>query len=252
MSIQELKLVSVIMPCYNAASTVKRSIESVLNQTYRFLELIIIDDFSIDSTLDVILEFKTFDNRIRVITNDSNKGVAYSRNVGLEIASGEYVAFIDSDDYWDLCKIEIQLAVMLDKHCDLSGTSYYRMDINGRNLGTVNLDNEIITYFSLLKGNVIAMSSSMVKREAIQEIRFENIGHEDYYFWLILLRNGSTGFALNFCLLYYTVRANSLSSNKIKAVSYSWDIYRNKLNLSVIRSLRYFTVHLIKSVLKRF
>jgi glycosyltransferase involved in cell wall biosynthesis len=246
-----LDLVSVIMPCYNASNTILHSIESVLNQSYKRLELIIIDDFSTDNSLSIILKFQKTDKRVKLIKNNTNKGVSYSRNRGIDNALGKYIAFIDSDDYWDLDKINIQINYMLDNDWDITFTSYYRIDLSGTILSTVNLKNKIISYSDLLKGNVIAMSSSIVKKEKIQNIRFENIGHEDYLFWLSILKNGTLAYPIKSFLTYYTVHNNSLSSNKFKAISYTWCIYRNNLNYSLLKSLYFYFVHLLNSVIKR-
>ena len=90
-------LFSIIMPAYNSQATIKESIASVLNQTYQNFELIIINDNSSDATLSIITNF-CHDKRILVINNENNMGVAQSRNRGLEMASGEIIAFLDSDD----------------------------------------------------------------------------------------------------------------------------------------------------------
>lgn len=98
-------LFSIIMPAYNSQATIKESIASVLNQTYQNFELIIINDNSSDATLSIITNF-CHDKRILVINNENNMGVAQSRNRGLEMASGEIIAFLDSDDIWYPNKLE--------------------------------------------------------------------------------------------------------------------------------------------------
>jgi len=107
MSKQNSYLVSVIIPTYNRAEELKRAMKSVLNQTYRNLELIIIDDGSIDDTENTVQFFS--DDRIKYLRNDENMGVAHSRNRGLAIARGNYVSFLDSDDEWLEDKLDVQL-----------------------------------------------------------------------------------------------------------------------------------------------
>lgn len=97
-------LVSVILPTYNRASLLPRAIKSVLNQTYKSFELIIIDDNSTDNTKKNINDFK--DKRIKYIWHKENKGAAASRNKGIKLAKGEYIAFQDSDDEWFPKKLE--------------------------------------------------------------------------------------------------------------------------------------------------
>lgn len=104
-------IVSVIIPTYNRAHLVSRSIQSVLNQTYQDFELIIIDDGSNDNTEDVIEEFQKKDKKIRYIRHDKNKGGSAARNTGVRAAKGEYIAFQDSDDEWFPEKLEKQMKI---------------------------------------------------------------------------------------------------------------------------------------------
>jgi glycosyltransferase involved in cell wall biosynthesis len=244
-------LVSVIMPCYNASNTISISIESVLKQSYKNIELIIIDDFSTDNSLSIISNFQKIDERIKLLKNKFNKGVAYSRNQGIEKASGSYIAFLDSDDYWDLNKIYIQMNYMNDNDCDITFTSYYRINSNGVIIGSVNLNNTIVSFDNLVKGNVIAMSSSIIKKDKIHNFYFENIGHEDYLFWLNILKNGNLAYPIESFLTYYRVHNKSLSSNKFIAISYTWSIYRNNLKFPLLKSLYYFLLHIFNSTIKR-
>lgn len=100
---------SVIIPAYNAAKTIERCLDSIINQTYKNLEIIVVNDGSNDDTLKICKKYARKDNRI-VIINNENKGVSYSRNCGIEISSGDYVTFVDSDDYLDLNCFEIILS----------------------------------------------------------------------------------------------------------------------------------------------
>ena len=91
--------ISIILPNYNSEKYLKETIESVLNQTYRDFEFIIVDDASTDKSMDIIRSFQ--DSRIKYIQSDRNRQVAYTANIGMEMAEGEYIARIDSDDIWD-------------------------------------------------------------------------------------------------------------------------------------------------------
>ena len=125
----ENAMVSVIIPVYNRVDTIKRAIDSVLCQTYKNLELIIVDDCSNDNTLQVIREFQ--DKRMKVITSERNSGANAARNKGIMAAKGQYVAFQDSDDEWVQDKLKIQLQDMIDRdlsasfcaHCLIDGMS---------------------------------------------------------------------------------------------------------------------------------
>lgn len=100
-----MKKISVIVPIYNSEKYIRRCIESIINQTYKELEIILINDGSTDNSLDIISEYKKNDSRI-VVINQKNSGVAFSRNKGLNVSKGEYLMFMDNDDYIDLDYIE--------------------------------------------------------------------------------------------------------------------------------------------------
>lgn len=102
-------LVSVIIPTYNREKVIKRSIDSVLNQTINNLEVIIVDDRSTDNTKEIIEEYQKKDNRLKYIVNENSKGPAGARNMGLKVACGKYIAFLDSDDEWEKFHIEESL-----------------------------------------------------------------------------------------------------------------------------------------------
>lgn len=103
-------LISVIIPTYNRAALVKRAIESVLAQTYSRLEIVVVDDASSDDTANVINSMR--DGRIRYLPQQENAGASTSRNIGVQAATGEYVAYLDSDDTWEPTKVERQLAAV--------------------------------------------------------------------------------------------------------------------------------------------
>ena len=244
--------VSIIFPCFNSSNTISQSIHSVLNQTYENWELIIIDDFSYDNTFNIINEFATKDHRIVVIKNNRNMGVAFTRNTGIDRASGKFISFLDSDDYWSKNKLEVQLGIMIKNNYNLTFTSYYRVDINDKIISKVSIYQKNIGFSDLLKGNVIALSSSMICSDIVKKFSFKKVGHEDYLFWLNILQKPIIGYSINSFLTYYRVHHNSLSGNKLKAVRYTWNIYRNHLKFSYLKSLYYFVIHIYNSIKKRF
>ena len=107
--------VSVIIPTYNRAHLVDRAIQSVLNQTYKDFELIIVDDGSTDNTEDIIKEFQKKDERIKYIRHEENRGGSAARNTGIKAAKGEYIAFLDSDDEWLPIKLGRQISEFTNK-----------------------------------------------------------------------------------------------------------------------------------------
>lgn len=243
--------ISIVMPSYNSEKFIEKSIYSVINQTYKNWELLIIDDCSNDNSLELIKHFCQIDSRIKLIIHQKNHGVAESRNRGLKEAIFPYIAFLDSDDVWDQNKLEIQVNFMIKNNVAISFTEYYRINEFDQKIGEVNKIPKEVNYFDLLKGNSIAMSTSMIDTRIVDKIRFEKIGHEDYYFWLKSLKNGYLAKGINRKLVYYRVHSASLSSNKLKAITFTWIIYRKWLKLNFFESIYYFLIHEFKAILKR-
>ena len=243
--------VSIILPSYNSANFIKKTIDSVLSQSYSEWELIIVDDCSTDNSLNIVEEYSEIDNRIIVIKKDVNSGVADSRNLGIKSASGFYLAFLDSDDIWHSEKLKSQVDFMRKKGAAISFTQYFRIDINDTIIKEVQNIPKVVTYNDLLKGNSIAMSTSMIEYEKIEGVFFEKIGHEDYYFWLYILKQGLVAYGLKETLVFYRVHQSSLSSNKFKAIKYTWFIYKNMLKLNIFETIYYFFIHEFKAVIKR-
>src|SRR5690606_9946149 len=117
---------SVIMPAWNASRDIEASIRSVLAQTHRAFELIVIDDASTDDTRDIVERLRKEDGRICLVCNPVNYGVSITRNHGMEHARGRYLMFLDSDDLWEPGKVATQLAFMRETGCVVSYMDYLR------------------------------------------------------------------------------------------------------------------------------
>lgn len=241
-------LISIIMPAYNASATIKESIDSVLSQSYRHWELIIIDDASTDNTLDVIKNYQKKDKKIKVLKNKNNLKVAKTRNRGLDKAKGQYIAFLDSDDKWTHTKLENQLNFMLKNNIKFSYTNIQILNKKNKEL---KFEREA-DYKKLLKGNQISCLTVMLDSSLVNNLRMKDIGHEDYLFWLeILKENNIKAYNVNKTLAYYRDEGDSLSSNKLKAASWQWNIYRNHLKLSLLSSIYNFLFYIINGIKKR-
>ena len=127
-------MISIITPNYNCGDYISETIESVLLQTYSNWELIIVDDCSSDDSYKIALDYAKKDSRIKVIRNETNLGTAISRNKALDIAKGDYIAFLDSDDLWEKDKLELQLNFMQENNCDFSFSQYDLIDEKGLSL----------------------------------------------------------------------------------------------------------------------
>jgi glycosyltransferase involved in cell wall biosynthesis len=245
-------LVSIVMPVYNAAATVLRSIRSVLAQTHPQWELIAVDDCSRDGSWALLGESAALDPRIRPVRLARNSGVAAARNAALDAAIGRHVAFLDSDDRWHPRKLELQLACMRETGARVSYAAFDRVAEDDRILSHV-LPPASVTHEDMLKSNHIGNLTGMYLREAAPDARFLAMGHEDYVFWLELVRRAGQAVCVpsDEPLASYLVRASSVSSNKLRAVGWQWRIYRDVEKLGFASALRYMSFYAWHALAKR-
>jgi len=220
-------LVSVIMPAYNSEKFIEDSINSVLKQTYPNMELIVIDDLSTDRTVKIVEQFRKKDSRVLLEKNEVNLGVSETRNKGISLANGDWIAFLDSDDIWKRNKIEIQMknANQANARFLFTGVTY----INEENIpyrGTFKVPNKV-SYKELLKQNVITCSSVLVKKSLFDSVKMKKDDtHEDYGAWLSILKNEPYAYGINQPLLIYRISKKSKSGNKIKSLLMAYKTYR--------------------------
>ena len=206
-------LVSVIMPYYKKKSFYLKSINSVLKQTYKNLEIIIIYDDQNKDELDFIKNCINIDSRVKIIFNETNKGVAYSRNKAISIAQGEYIAFLDCDDYWEDNKTELQLNFMEDNGYEFSFTTYKVVDSDDKIIGQIKA-NKVLGYNELLKSCDIGLSSVILKRKLLENMKFPILTtKEDFVLWLNLLKNSVELKGLDKVLMFWRQTSHSLSSS---------------------------------------
>lgn len=230
----EDKLVSVILPAYRRASLVPRAARSVLEQSYSFTELIVVDDGSDDGTADAAKAVAANDDRMKVIRLPSNKGVRYARNVAMEAARGQFVAFLDSDDFWLPEKLAIQMDALATSGAILSFTGFRRTRSDNNNIGAQVRVPERVSYPQLLRTNVIATSSVLIDRAKTGAFQMADASHDDYATWLQLLRPGGWAIGIDQDLMRYEISAKSLSSNKLVSAVQTWEIYRNNESMGLL------------------
>ena len=221
----EKPVVSVIMPAYNCEKFIAKAIESVLAQNVS-LELIILNDCATDGTERVIQQYLS-DQRIRYVKNDRNMGVARTRNEGVRMAIGEYVAFLDSDDWWEREKLSKQLALIKKEKKVLCSTGRELVDINGKLTGREIPVKETISYSMMLKQNWINCSSVLLKRKVAEEFPMEHEdSHEDYITWLKILQKYQYACAINEPLLKYRLSSQGKSGSKFKSAKMTFKVYQ--------------------------
>jgi teichuronic acid biosynthesis glycosyltransferase TuaG len=249
----EEKLCSVIIPTYNCAGTIRQAVHSAQNQTYKNSEIFILDDGSTDETLRIAKALAKDDNRIRVFQNQQNLGVALTRNKGFDLAEGNFIAVLDSDDIWEPDKLQEQIALLEKTDCGFCYTSYSCVDSAGIVIGSEHIIPESCTFTDLLKENVICCSSVVLKKELIEKHKMSNdYFHEDFVFWLELLKDGYKACGCPQPLVKYRVSQHGRSHNKLSAAKNRWLVYRNYLHLPFFPSLYYFCVYAANGIKKYY
>lgn len=238
------------MPAYNCEKYIKEAIISVLKQSYRLWELIIIDDCSTDKTVDIVRECVDYDNRIKLHINKNNQGVSSARNKGISLAKGMWIAFLDSDDIWERTKLEKQISLANNTGAKFLFTGSAYINEGGEYYPGIFEVPERVTYNSLKRQNVISCSSVLVQRSFFTNIKMENDDmHEDYAVWLRILKSGIEAYAVNEPLLIYRISPKSKSGNKFKTLKMTYKVFRF-IELSRYKSI-YFTIsHVINSIYK--
>ena len=163
-------MVSVIIPAYNRENTIERAVMSVLNQTYKDLELIVVDDCSKDNTVEVLKSIE--DDRLKIIELEKNSGACVARNVGIENAQGDYIAFQDSDDEWLLDKLEKQMAIFEKEKVDLVFCAFNRFGL-GEDLTYPKFPEGIVERKVLLEDSRISTQTLIGKKECFENIKFD-------------------------------------------------------------------------------
>lgn len=241
-------VVSVVMPAYNCESTIGQAVESVIAQDVDW-ELIIVNDQSTDGTLEKLADYKD-DKRIRILNNIQNMGVAKSRNAGVQEAKGEYIAFLDSDDWWTKDKLGRQLKVMQETGCVLCSTARELVNGAGESMGKIIGVEERISYRKLLYGNQINCSSVLVRRDVmLQHPMTHEDSHEDYIAWLEILKEHGDAVGINEPMLKYRFDTGSKSGNKGKSAIMHYKALRYA-GVGRCRAVVYFCSYAVKGVLK--
>lgn len=249
-------LISIISPVHNAGKYIEDTIKSVLAQTEKNFELIIVDDCSTDDSVKKIEGFD--DARICLVRLNENQGAWAARNKGLETATGRYIAFIDSDDLWTPDKLEKQLKFLTEKKKEdvkagFTFTGYEFADETGKGLGKVVKVPKKMNLKQAFNNTTIFTSTVLIDREQVPDelIRMPHIKSEDTATWWNILKAGHVAYGLNENLTLYRRSAGSLSSDKVEALRRIWNLYRQVGGLSVPASAFHFCCWAVTAVWRR-
>lgn len=235
----EKNLVSIIMPTFNCGDFISETIKTVMTQTYVEWELIIVDDCSTDDTVKKIEEMYGSNSQIRVTQLEKNSGTAVARNKGLDLAKGEYIAFLDSDDFWLPEKLEMQIHFMETHNSQFSATSYINENEYGELSSYKRVPPKRCNYNKMLHLSCpIGNSTVIFKRDGLEDVRVPLIRkRNDFALWLQILKKIDYCYGLDQVLTIYKKRSNSLSANKLKLGKYHWYLYRHIEKLNLPRSV---------------
>ena len=231
--------VSVIMPAYNAASYIETAIRSVMRQSFTDWELIVIDDCSQDTTVEIVTGLAAEDHRITLLRNEVNMGVSKTRNRGLDLAKGSFVALLDSDDVWYPQKLEKQVALAQRENAGLVYCSYAIVNENGQKKCEDFLVPETTDFEASLIQSVVSCSTALLSRRVVDAYRFNSAYyHEDLVLWLQILKDGFSAFGVVDVLAEYRVMDGTRASNKLKVAVHRWRIYHEYLGFSLYKSTK--------------
>lgn len=228
--------VSIIMPYYNAAKYIIETVSSIIAQTYHDWELIIVDDCSTaPETEEVLQNVQSLDSRIRVLRTEKNGGAGVARNVGINVAKGEYLAFCDSDDWWYPTKLEEQLKYMEDNNYSFTCSwyedaneklePYYTMKQSPRN-----------TYDSMISGCNIGTPGVMINLRKLGKKYMPNLRRaEDWGLWMMYLEDTDL-YTYPKALWKYRHVSGSETSNKWKQMKAVVDMYQTVLKFNCLKA----------------
>jgi len=245
-------MISIVSPVYNAEKYISKTIDCIIAQTYQDFELIMVDDGSKDKSVEIIESYK--DSRVRCVKNDHEKKGAFSaRNKGIELAKGEYLAFIDADDLWDEKKLERTLEYMKANDAAFVFTAYEFGDEEGIGTGKIVHVPEKLSYKKALSRTVIFTSTVLMDLRKLDKklIFMPDIASEDTATWWNILRSGIVAYGLDENLVTYRRSGGSLSSNKVVAIKRIWNLYRKNEKLGVLKSLYYMVGWAVRAVVRR-
>ncbi|QSX09600.1 glycosyltransferase family 2 protein [Alkalibacter rhizosphaerae] len=242
---------SVVIPVYNREEYIERTLRSILNQTFKDIEVIVIDDASTDQSWNKIQEVARQDPRIRTYRNKTNAGVAETRNRGICLAEGKYVALLDSDDVWVKDKLQRQMAQIKETGCRISYCGYGFFDKDGNRIGDTFHVPASVDLQRLLKRNVISCSTVVGETTLFRSHPFDkSYYHEDLVAWISMLQECKRACGVPEELAEITIMKGSRSGNKWTCARHRWKIYRDFLKMGRIRGLYYFMNYAYYSVVK--
>lgn len=241
-------LVSVIMPAYNSEKYIRQAVDSVYIQQVP-LELIVVDDCSEDNTQKQLESYRQRPDFF-YLRNETNQGVAASRNRGVALARGKYVAFLDSDDWWGEGKLKEQLRAIEESQAVLCSTGRELMRWDGVSMGKYIGVKSRITYRDLLQHNSINCSSVLLSAKVAREFPMcYDQSHEDYITWLKILKQYGYARGIDKPYLKCRLSEHGKSRDKWKSARMTFQVYRY-MGYGMVKSCLFFLSYAIHGIWK--
>lgn len=233
-------LVSIITPTYNSEKFIVSTIQSVQKQTHTNWELLIVDDCSIDTTVEKIKTIQQQDNRVQLFQLSKNSGAAVARNTGIKNAKGKYITFLDADDIWFPDFITNSIATIQTTSIPFVYSSYRRSNEDLQFVYSDFIVPEKVTYTDILKSNSISCLTAFINIEVLGKEFMPLIKkRQDMGLWLRYLKKIPYAYGITKPQAIYRIRENSLSRKKTDLIKYQWEFYRKIEKLSFFQSVYY-------------
>lgn len=244
-------LVSVLVPAFNAETTIRATIRSALAQRDADLEVIVADDGSSDGTPSIVASEAAADPRVRLVHSPGRSGPAGARNAAIALARGRWLAFLDSDDLWHPHKLARQLALARDTGAQLVYAGYWRISEDGRRCGRPIPVPRSLAYRQLLGNSAIATSTAIIDRHRLGTPGFDpSVGYDDFELWTRLLSTGAVARGIAEPLMAYRVRHGSVSRRRVRMSGEVWKVLRTHRGLSLPEAAVRFTSYAIRAASK--
>ena len=245
-------LISIIIPYYKKKKFFKNTIKSVLKQTHKNFEIILIyDDIDKTELPFVKLTLRKIKN-VKIIINKKNLGAGYSRNIGIKKSKSRLISFLDSDDTWHKDKLKKQIKFMKINKVDFSYTDYSIIDKNEKKKKIIRAP-KIMTYRNLLFSCDIGLSTVMINSRLLKKEKFPNLKtKEDYLLWIKLSKKKIKMLGINETLASWRQTSNSLSSSITQKLKDAFLVYSHHLKFNFLKSLILVFLLSVNSLTKKY
>ena len=243
---------SIIVAAYNSEKYIKYCVNSIINQSYKNWECIIIDDSSTDNTNKLIYLLVKNDKRFIIKRNEVNIGPGNSRNIGIKLARGRFITFIDSDDIWSENKLKDHINFIKNNNFKISHANYGYIDDNGKKLNKEFIvSKKPVGFKNLLKRTEMSCLTTIYDSSQIGKFYMSNDRRrQDFYLWLSILKKGHYSIGFQKTQSYYRLHSNQ-KPKKINFILDHFLFLKNKIKIDFFSSI-FYTLYYVWGALKRY